>query len=235
MYFVLKGEVWINSAEHLDIILREGDFVIQPVGSTMEFRIHTPAESIIYMFDRLQNVCDLRFNDHMDYVVTESLPSNIMHVCEPLRLFLVGIKAALNDGMVCAEYMRAKQTELFCLLNCYYTLKELSAFYAPVYSNSLNFRYFVMSHYHLAKDVSSFARLGGYSISTFRRLFKDTFNEPVYQWMMKQKCRSIYEDITTTSTSITAISIKYGFESLANFSHFCRTNFGKSPRGLRSR
>jgi AraC-like DNA-binding protein len=235
MCFVLKGEVWINSAEHPDMILREGDCIIQPAGSTVEFRIHTPVESITYMFDRLQNVCDLRFNGHMDYAATESSSSTVMHICDPLRIFLVGIKGALNDGMVCAEYMRSKQTELFCLLNCYYTLKELSAFYAPVYSNSLSFRYFVMSHYHLARDVGSFARLGGYSISTFRRLFRETFDEPVYQWMMKQKCRGIYEDITTTSTSITAISAKYGFESLANFSHFCRTNFGKSPRGLRSK
>ena len=35
--------------------------------------------------------------------------------------------------------------------------------------------------------------------------------------------------------SISEISYKYGFESLSNFSHFCRTNFGMSPRALRNK
>jgi AraC-like DNA-binding protein len=232
MYFLLKGEIWINSNEYPDTIIREGNFVLQPAGSTVEFRIHTPIEAIVYLFDRLPNVCDPRFHSSLNYTETATA-APVMRACEPLRFFLEGMKMTLNDDMLCMEYMQAKQTELFFLLNCYYTLKELSGFYAPIHSHNRSFRYFVMSNHQRVKDVEAFARLGDYSVPTFRRLFKETFDEPVYQWMLKQKCRGIHNDITTTSMSITEISIKYGFESLANFSHFCRSNFGKSPRALR--
>ena len=235
IYFLLKGEVWVNSDEHPDTILREGCFFLQPAGSFVEFRIHTPVEVIIFLFDHLLNVCDARFQSVFDYEETTTSPSVVLPVCESLHFFLEGLKMSLQHNMLCLGYVQSKQTELFYLLNCYYTLKELSGFYAPVHIQNRNFRYFVMNNYLRAKDVEAFARLGGYNVSTFRRLFKETFGEPVYQWMMKQKCRNIYTDLTTTNMSITEISLKYGFESLANFSHFCRSNLGKSPRALRAK
>ena len=115
-----------------------------------------------------------------------------------------------------------------------YTLKEIANFYAPIYRYSQTFRYFVMQNYLKAKDVESFAQLGGYSTTTFRRLFKETFGEPAYQWMTKKKCLDIQNDLITTNASISEICYKYGFESLSNFSHFCRANFGKSPRAIRN-
>ena len=157
-----------------------------------------------------------------------------MDMCFPLRLFINGLKMYLNNELLCVEFLKAKQTELYFLLNCYYTLKEIAYFYAPIYRYSQTFRYFVMQNYLKAKDVESFAQLGGYSTTTFRRLFKDTFGEPAYQWMTKKKCLDIQNDLITTNASISEICYKYGFESLSNFSHFCRANFGKSPRAIRN-
>ena len=91
-----------------------------------------------------------------------------------------------------------------------------------------------MQNYMKAKDVEAFAQMGGYSTPTFRRLFKETFGEPAYQWMLKKKREDIQNDLTTTEMSISEISYKYGFESLSNFSHFCRTNFEQSPRAIRT-
>ena len=54
--------------------------------------------------------------------------------------------------------------------------------YPMLISNKLHsFRNFTLQNYLKAKDVESFAQLGGYSTITFRRLFKDTFGEPAYQ------------------------------------------------------
>lgn len=234
IYFMLKGEVWANSNEHPDTILREGDFILQPVGSHIEFRIHTPTESILFLFDRLQNVCDSRFQSGLGFMENTHPAAIVMNACSPVRFFLEGMKMTLNDDLLCSGYLHSKQAELFYILNCYYTLNELSAFYSPIHNHTMSFRYFIMNNYHKVKDVEAFAQLGGYSVPTFRRMFKETFDEPAYQWMLKQKKQDIFNDITSTSLSITDISAKYGFESLANFSHFCRTNFGKSPRALRT-
>lgn len=234
IYFVLTGEVWLNSHEHPDTILREGQFVLQPMGSSVEFRIHTQTECVLYLFDRLQNVCDARFLSGLNYIDAPAASPPVMTICAPLLQFMAGMKLFLNDDMLCAYFLQAKRTELFFLLNCYYTIKDLAAFYAPVYSHNKSFRYFVLHNYRRVKDVEDFASLGGYSLSTFRRMFKETFDEPAYQWMLKQKCEDIRNDLMTSELTVSEISTKYGFESLPNFSHFCRTNFGKSPRALRA-
>lgn len=51
--------------------------------------------------------------------------------------------------------MQAKRSEMVYLLNCYYPIKELAAFYAPVYRYSHSFQYFVMQNYQKAKDVET--------------------------------------------------------------------------------
>ncbi|MDR2118990.1 MAG: helix-turn-helix transcriptional regulator [Tannerellaceae bacterium] len=234
VYFLLKGELWINSLEYPDTVIREGTFILLPADSMVEYRIHTPSEAIVYTFDHLPNVCDTRFRSGFQYIEETAAPLPVMQSCDPIRGFLEEIKTSLINHLSCAGYMQSKQNELFYLLNFYYTQKELGVFYAPVHIRNQSFRYFVLNNYHRVKDVTGFAGLGNYKPHIFRKLFSETFNEPVYQWILKQKCRDIYRDITTTKMSITEISQKYGFESLPNFSHFCRSHFGKPPRALRA-
>ena len=47
-------------------------------------------------------------------------------------------------------------------------------------------------------------------------------------------CSEFSGDIVLLDIGISEICYKYGFESLSNFSHFCRANFGKSPRAIRN-
>lgn len=234
LYFLLKGSVLVNSEEHPNTIFSEGQFILQPIGSKVEFKVLEACECILYLFERPINVCSDRFNKGASIAETARTESVVLDMCPPLRFFVEGMRMYLNDELLCAGFLQAKRTELVYLLNCYYTLKDLAAFYPPIYRYSKSFRYFVMQNYMKAKDVEAFAQMGGYSTPTFRRLFKETFGEPAYQWMLKKKREDIQNDLTTTEMSISEISYKYGFESLSNFSHFCRTNFGQSPRAIRT-
>ena len=234
LYFLLKGSVLVNSEEHPNTIFSEGQFILQPIGSKVEFKVLEACECILYLFERPINVCSERFNKGASIAETARTESVVLDMCPPLRFFVEGMRMYLNDELLCAGFLQAKRTELVYLLNCYYTLKDLAAFYSPIYRYSKSFRYFVMQNYMKAKDVEAFAQMGGYSTPTFRRLFKETFGEPAYQWMLKKKREDIQNDLTTTEMSISEISYKYVFESLSNFSHFCRTNFGQSPRAIRT-
>lgn len=234
VYFILKGEVWMNSEEHPDTRLTEGQFVLQPIGSKVEFKILEYTECILHFFDRPLNICNDRFQKGLNLAEVERPNPIVMQMCPPVHSFMDGMRQYLNDDMKCSGLLEAKSTEMAYLINCYYPLKDLAAFYAPIYRYSHSFQYFVMQNYQKAKDVEAFAQLGGYSVPTFRRIFKDTFGEPVYQWMLKRKCQDIHNDLVLTELSISDICYKFGFESLSNFSHFCRSNFGKSPRAVRN-
>lgn len=233
IYFLLKGTVQVHSEEHPNTIFSDGQFILQPIGSKVEFNVLEATECILYLFERPINICNERFNKGAKIAETSCTGSIVMDMSQPMRYFVEGLRMYLNDDLLCAGFMQAKQTEMVYLLNCYYTLKDLAAFYSPIYRYSKSFRYFVMQNYMKVKDVETFAQLGNYSTPTFRRLFKETFGEPAYQWMLKKKREDIQSDLTTTEMSISEICYKFGFESLSNFSHFCRANFGQSPRGIR--
>ncbi|WP_455628479.1 helix-turn-helix domain-containing protein [Parabacteroides chinchillae] len=234
IYFLISGKVLVKSEEHPMTTFSSGQFILQPIGSRVEFHILESCECILYLFDRPQNVCNDRFLSGEAMAGNMTVTPIVMNSCTPLVLYLEGMKKYINDAMLCCNFLQAKGTELIYILNCYYPLKELATFYAPIYRYTKSFKYFVMQNYLKAKDVESFAQLGGYSLPTFRRIFKETFGEPAYQWMVKKKCQDIHNDLITTNQSISEICYKYGFESLANFSHFCRANFGKSPRAIRN-
>ena len=175
IYFLVSGKVQVDSEEHPGTIFHDGQFIMQPIGSRVEFRILEPAECILYLFETPQIICTDRFNKGLELAKESPLLPIVMDMCFPLRLFINGLKMYLNNDLRCFELLKAKQTELYFLLNCYYTLKEIAGFYAPIYRYSKTFRYFVVQNYLKVKDVDSFAQLGGYSTPTFRRLFKDTF------------------------------------------------------------
>ena len=157
IYFLISGSVRVTSDEHPDTVFHDGQFIMQPIGSRVEFHILESTECILYLFETPQNICTDRFNKGLELAKESPMLPVVMDMCFPLRLFINGLKMYLNNELLCVEFLKAKQTELYFLLNCYYTLKEIANFYAPIYRYSQTFRYFVMQNYLKAKDVESFA------------------------------------------------------------------------------
>ena len=90
-------------------------------------------------------------------------------------------------------------------------------------------------NYNTVKNVEEFAHLGGYTTTTFRRLFKNLYGIPVYEWILEKKREGILEDLQRTNMRITEICNRYGFDSLSHFAHFCKDSFGDTPRALRKK
>ena len=49
VFFLVKGEIWLNSEEHPDTTFRGGQFVLQPIGSKVECKVLDYTECIIYL------------------------------------------------------------------------------------------------------------------------------------------------------------------------------------------
>lgn len=143
VFFLIKGEIWLNSEEHPDTTFRGGQFVLQPIGSKVECKVLDYTECIIYLFERPQNICDNRFNKGVSIVENERQQPIVMTMVPPIQLFIEGMRLYLNDDLRCSGLMQAKRSEMVYLLNCYYPIKELAAFYAPIYRYSHSFQYFV--------------------------------------------------------------------------------------------
>jgi AraC-like DNA-binding protein len=91
-----------------------------------------------------------------------------------------------------------------------------------------------MQNYEKVKNVEEFAHLGGYSTSTFRRLFKNMFHVPAYEWILDKKREGILSDLRGDER-LAVLTERYGFETPSHFAHFCKSSFGDTPRSLRKR
>lgn len=222
----------MNSNEYPDTVVRENQFILQAIGSEIEFKVIQPAVLILYEFDELTSVCDERFKKLAD-LPDPPLYHTPMDTCDPMRVFMEGMNIYIESDMICRDFIEAKRKEFIFILISYYPLKILKVFYHPILAYENSFRYFVKQNYLRVKTVEEFAQLGNYSVASFRRLFKNVFNESAYQWMIKQKSQNIYYELQNSKLSISEIAYKYSFEDLSHFSHFCKSCFGKSPRAIR--
>lgn len=67
-FFLMKGEMLVNSQEYAGTMLREGEFILQAIGSKFEMLAMTECECIYYRFVQPELFCDLRFNHIMKEV-----------------------------------------------------------------------------------------------------------------------------------------------------------------------
>lgn len=232
--FLLNGVMLVNSLEYAGTTLRDGEFILQAIGSKLELLALSKCECIIYRFKEPVFICEERYKRIIENAVPPLIYSPLK-VIPALDLFLQGILIFDRDGLKCQELSMMKQKELSFILNSYYSERELSSLFHPISSYTNSFQYFVMQNYNKVRTVEELAHLGGYSITTFRRMFRNLFNEPAYEWMLKKKREGVLEDLINTNLTISAISQKYGFEALSHFSNFCKSYFGNSPRELRKK
>lgn len=232
MIFLIKGEVLVNSQEYAGVTLSEGQFILQAMGSKYEILAMTDVECICYQFSKPEFFCEGRYQ-HIAKEVTPPLIFTPLKISQELQFFLKASKAYLSQGKICKELLSFKQKELSFILSHCYTDYELSMLVHPLSKYTDSFQYFVLKNHLKVKTVEDFAKLGGYSATTFRRIFNSVFHQPVYEWMQERRKEGILYDLRQTDASISEICYKYGFESLPHFSNFCKKNFGTSPRGLR--
>ena len=161
----------------------------------------------------------------------------ILALMNPRLFYLINDVAAYLDESTpaCGKYIDLKCQEMVYMITNYYPLPQLRAFFYPISTYTESFQYFVMQNYSKAKNVEEFAHLGGYNTTTFRRLFRNLYGVPVYEWMLEKKREGILEDLQHSNMRITEICNRYGFDSLSHLAHFCKDSFGDTPRALRKK
>lgn len=233
--FMLKGELLVNSDEYPGTTLQAQQFILQAIGSKVELLALTNVEYMIYWFTELPLLCEERYKEILEHSQSPLTYTPLVAILK-LSNLLKDLTEYINEQPVCCEkYIELKCQELVYILTCYYPIQQISAFFYPISTYTESFHYFVMQNYDKVKNVEEFAHLGGYTTTTFRRLFKNMYGIPVYEWILDKKREGILNDLRSTKQRISVISTRYGFDSLSHFAHFCKDSFGDTPRSLRKR
>lgn len=197
MLFMIKGELLINSEEHPGITLRERQIVLQAIGSKVEILALTDVEYVIYWFNELPLLCEDRYKEMMEQAEAP-LTYTPLIMSERLYHLVTSMPEFLAEENPCSKYIDLKCKELVFLITNFYPLPQLGSFFYPISTYTESFHYFVMQNYSKVKNVEEFAHLGGYTTTTFRRLFKNLYGVPVYEWILEKKREGILEDLQHT-------------------------------------
>lgn len=230
--FLIKGEMLVNSREYAGTMLKAGEFMLQPISSKIEMLAMTDVECIYYQFNQPELFCDIRYNRIMKETDPPLIPSPLPIIPE-LQHFLESARTYLSEKKICRDLLSLKRKELAFILGYFYSDYDLASLVHPLSKYTSSFECFVYQNYKKVKTVEEFAKLGGYSQTTFRRIFDNVFHEPVYEWMLSRRKEEIIYELQNTEATISEICYKFGFESLPHFSNFCKKSFGTSPRSIR--
>lgn len=91
----------------------------------------------------------------------------------------------------------------------------------------------VTKHYTKAKNTGHLADLCGYSLSTFRRLFREEFHTTPHEWLKGLRKDKVKNLLTRTDLPLVEVAEVCGFVSQSYLTEFCQMNFGASPGEIR--
>ena len=234
LVFMLKGKAFVSCNEFTYIPVNEGEMILWPMNSICTWESATDTTSIVLEGTNDISVCDKKaLREHSDKWLNEAPAFNTLPIRPQLNTFLSSVKEYVEDEINCPHLHKAKLLELSILFRAYYSPKELMTFFLPTVRNTHEFEMFVMNNYLKMKGVKEFVDLSGMNIGTFNRKFKSHFQMSPYQWLIKQKSKHIYYDLTVTDKSFTEIYKLYKFTDSSHFNRYCKTMFGCSPTNIR--
>lgn len=173
--FILKGELLINSEEYPGTTLQSNQCILQAIGSKVELLALTDVECLVYWFTELTFLCEERYKEILE-IAHAPLTYTPLTVIPKLGRLLDDLTEYFKEQPnTCGKYLDIKCQEIIYILTCYYPIQQICTFFYPISTYTESFHYFVMQNYDKVKNVEEFAHLGGYTTTTFRRLFKNMY------------------------------------------------------------
>lgn len=236
LVFVLKGKALISCNENKDIFISAGEMALWPMNSNCAWTSVEDTASIVLEGGEGLATCDSKaLREHADQWMNILPTFRTLVIKKRLNDFLYSVKDYLEDGINCPYMHKAKLLELSTVFRAYYQPGELMTFFYPTIENTHEFKTFIMNNYLKMKGVKEFVDLSGMNIGTFNRKFKAHFNMTPYQWLIKQKSKHIYYELSNTDKSFITIAKEFHFTDASHFNRYCKSMFGASPSNVRKK
>jgi len=91
---------------------------------------------------------------------------------------------------------------------------------------------FMCKHFVFNVPLSTFSKMTGRSLSTFKRDFKKVFDESPSRWLKKKRLEHAYYLIKEKNKAPSDVYLEVGFENLSHFSSSFKEAYGHNPSTL---
>lgn len=235
LIFCRTGHAQISSALFHDEILHAGEVMFVPRGSECSGVALTGVTLLVHKFNNTicqSGKCILAYLYSRRHIQSK-INCNKLTISKPLQILVTGIVSYLTDGTYDSDLWKLKHKEVIWAFTRYYDAEELRSFFHPMLDEQIPFKNLVMTHYLKANNTEELARLCGYGIYTFRRIFKTEFGTPVYQWLIKKRAEHIKFRLSRSYIPLSDIIDEFNFSSAQHFNSFCKQYLGDTPGNLR--
>ena len=227
---IRRGRLRCNLHGRKDQLMDEGHVFLVPSGYNLSIDFEQDSSLLLIRITEkpLLSIPDREQpenaeNDHL-------YPLKINYIIED---YLQLLDTYLKQGLNHPNLLKAKTTELFCLLDAFYDRQELAAFLSLYLTDDYGFKEQIRLNHLKVKTVRELADLLHYSYSGFNKRFKRSFGVSAYSWMQQQRARLVYRELLFSEKPLKEISLDYSFVSLSHFNEFCHKELGASPSRIR--
>ncbi|MDR1197747.1 MAG: helix-turn-helix domain-containing protein [Prevotellaceae bacterium] len=239
--FLRKGSCFISFAQNFHVPLEVGKLILIPPHNKCLINVTNSMQLMIFYLTVDLNLCNslpletlTEVKRKMDDTSREK-GSIVLKANEIISDYFKLIRHCLMEKVKSAEFFQMKQHELLYYLGQFYSKEELYYFFKPVLTNDIAFSKACYALCEKAITISDMAKELNYSLSGFKKRFKDVFGIPVYRWICQEKSKKLFHEITCGHKTLTQLSRDFSFSSPAHLTNFCTKMFGDTPSNLRGR
>ncbi len=163
-------------------------------------------------------------------------PKNIFQI--PVSpLMRAGIDATLpffsNKAAVSKELLKVKLTEILLHIAQSKQGTEFLSFVKELQSHHKKDLLPLMEeNFARSFSVKHFAELSGRSLTTFKKDFRNTFQQSPQKWINEKRLERARFLLTHTDLNVTDVCFEVGFENLSYFGQLFKKRFGTSPKKI---
>lgn len=231
--FVLEGEVMISNHMNNQVSVTQGNMFYMPKYSHFDSIAKNNVNLLIFSFERLLNPLDKLYFQSLNLL--ERSPEYqvvTLEIKKPLHSFIRFMHETLSEGIGDQYYYKIKHKEFFILLRSFYDSKDIQNLFYPLITQNIDFKSLIMDTYQKDSDLNALIKASCLSRSIFMKVFKKEFGITAYQWILKQRSKSIIYYASLPGASIKDVMYKVGFDSPSHFNRFCRKHFNCTPKEL---
>lgn len=239
-YFIacLQGNL-IFYSNNTRLSLNKGEVLLIPDYVSWEGEISVHTQVLLHSFnpkdEKVQHIISNTYVSHTEKcLIKQDTDLHILKSGYALDSFMRTVHYHYLNHIIDCQFWGVKHQELIYLLALYYQ-NEVVYFFQSLQSEESAFKHLVSSRSITAKNCSELATSCGYHLKTFSKLFKEEFNQTVYQWLQDRKAKQIKELILQPDIPFKAIMLDFNFTSASHLNKFCKKYFGDTPTNLRQR
>lgn len=235
LIFCIAGHIRISSTFFKDEILSAGEVMFVPRKSEYSSVALSDVTLLVHKFNNTicqSEKCILAYL-YSHRRIDSKINFSKLTIPKPMEILVTGIVSYLTDGTYDSDLWKLKHKEVIWAFTRYYDAEELRSFFHPMLDEQIPFKNLVMTHYRKANNTEELAKLCGYGIYTFRRIFKTEFGTPVYQWLIQKRAEHIKFRLSRPYIPFSDIIDEFNFSSAQHFNSFCKQYLGDTPGNLR--